>query len=53
MFKDARVLMYPEQGQGDFDILRRAAVAVKAIAPRTDGRIKRLDKVRREKSDCV
>jgi 5'-nucleotidase len=53
MLKGARLLTSPEQGQSDFDILRRAVVAAKSIAPRTDGRIKRLDTARGEKSDCV
>jgi 5'-nucleotidase / UDP-sugar diphosphatase len=53
MLKGTRLLISPEQGQSDFDILRRAVVAAKSIAPRTDGRIKRLDAARGEKSDCL
>jgi len=53
MFKGARLLILPEQGQTDFDILRRAVVAARSIAPKTDGRIKRLDNASGEKSDCV
>ena len=53
MLKGARLLILPEQGQSDFDILRRAVVAVKSVAPKTDGRIKRLDNARGEKLDCV
>lgn len=53
MLKGARLLISPEQGQSDFDILRRAVVAARSIAPKIDGRIKRLDKARGEKSDCV
>jgi len=53
MFKRARLLILPEQGQTDFDILRRAVVAARSIAPKTDGRIKRLDNASGEKSDCV
>ena len=39
MLKGALLLISPEQGQIDFDILRRAVAAAKSIAPRTDGRI--------------
>lgn len=53
MLKGARLLISPEQGQSDFDILRRAVVAARSIAPKIDGRIKRLDNARGEKSDCV
>lgn len=53
MFKGASLLISPEQGQSDFDILRRAVAAAKSIAPRTDGRIKRLDTAAGGKSDCV
>ncbi len=53
MLKGARLLILPEQGQSDFDILRRAVVAVRSIAPKTDGRIKRLDIARGAKSECV
>ncbi|MBA2524396.1 MAG: 5'-nucleotidase C-terminal domain-containing protein [Pyrinomonadaceae bacterium] len=53
MIKGARLLILPEQGQSDFDILRRAIAAARSIAPKTDGRIKRLDNARGEKSDCV
>lgn len=51
MFKDSRVLISLEQAQLDADILRRAISSVKAIAPKTDGRIKRLDDQAR-KTDC-
>jgi 5'-nucleotidase len=53
MLTGARLLISPEQGQSDFDILRRAVVVAKSIAPRTDGRIKRLDHAGGEKRDCV
>ncbi|MCM3902235.1 MAG: 5'-nucleotidase C-terminal domain-containing protein [Pyrinomonadaceae bacterium] len=53
MLKGAPLLISPEQGQSDFDILRRAVMAAKSIAPRTDGRIKRLDSATAGKSDCV
>lgn len=53
MLKGSRLLISPEQGDSDFDILRRAVVAAKSIAPKTDGRIKRLDTASGKKSDCV
>jgi 5'-nucleotidase len=53
MLKGTRLLISQEQGQSDFDILRRAVAAAKSIAPRTDGRIKRLDIASGKKPDCV
>ncbi|MBA3356501.1 MAG: 5'-nucleotidase C-terminal domain-containing protein [Pyrinomonadaceae bacterium] len=53
MLKEARLLILPEQAQSDFDILRRAVVAARLIAPKTDGRIKRLDNAGGQESDCV
>lgn len=53
MLKGARLLILPEQAQSDFDILRRAVVAARSIAPKTDGRIKRLDNAAGQESDCV
>lgn len=53
MLKNARVLISPEQGQDDFDILRAAFTSVKPIAPKVEGRIKRLDQARSQKLDCV
>lgn len=51
MFKNSRVLIPPEKASVDADILRRAISSVRAIAPKTDGRIKRLGSQTRE-SDC-
>jgi 5'-nucleotidase len=51
MLQGARVLIKPEQGQTDFDLLRRA-FGVKAIAPKVEGRIKRLDSSQNKKADC-
>ena len=53
MLKGARFLISPEQGQSDFDILRRAVAVAKSIAPRPDGRIRRLDAGSSKRSDCV
>jgi 5'-nucleotidase len=52
MLKGARVLIPREQAQFDSDVLRMAIVARKIIAPKTDGRIKRLDKDQKPKTDC-
>ena len=43
MFRGAKFLIKPEQGQPAPEVLRRAISSVKSIAPRTDGRIKRVD----------
>jgi 5'-nucleotidase len=43
MFKGAKVLISPEQGQTDSAILRNAISKAQTIAPQVEGRIKRLD----------
>jgi 5'-nucleotidase len=53
MLKEGRLLISPEQGQSDFDVLRRAVLVARSVAPRTDGRIKRLDNAIGEDPDCV
>ena len=52
MLKTARVLIPRERAQFDSDVLQTAVVAKKVIAPKTDGRIKRLDQNQKPKSDC-
>jgi 5'-nucleotidase len=52
MFKGAKFLVQSEEGPIDSDILRDAIAAVKAIAPQTDGRIRRQDKPASEKPKC-
>lgn len=52
MFKQARVLIPREQAQFDSDILQAAIASRKVIAPETDGRIQRLDKDQKQKTDC-
>ena len=52
MLKTARVLIPKERAQFDSDMLQAAIVAKKVIAPKTDGRIKRLDQNQKPKSDC-
>jgi 5'-nucleotidase len=41
MFRGAKFLIKPEQGQPAPEVLRKAISTVKSIAPQTDGRIKR------------
>ena len=52
MLKGARVLISREQGLFDSDVLRMAIAAKKVIAPKTDGRINRLDQNQKPKADC-
>jgi hypothetical protein len=53
MLKPARRLITPEQAESDFDILRRAVMTARTIAPKIDGRIKRLDSAARQKPNCA
>lgn len=53
MFKGARLLITSEQGQFDSDVLQKAISSMRTIAPKTDGRITRLDKPASQKSDCA
>jgi hypothetical protein len=43
MLRNQRFLIKPEEADRAPEILRKAIAGVKSIAPRTDGRIKRLD----------
>ena len=52
VFKGAPLLITPAQAQFDSDVLQKAISSVRAIAPKVDGRIKRLDKPAGKKSDC-
>jgi 5'-nucleotidase len=52
MLKGTRVLIPRERAQFDSDILRAAIAARKTIAPKTSGRITRLDKDQKTKADC-
>jgi len=51
MFGGATFLIRPEQGPAEMDILEKAITAVRAIAPRTDGRIKRTD-AGKDQAEC-
>lgn len=52
ILKSARLLIPREQAQFDSDVLRAAIAMKKTIAPVVEGRIKRLDQVRKQKKDC-
>lgn len=52
VFKPARLLITLEQAQFDSDVLRAAIAAKKVIAPKIEGRIKRLDKDQKQQTDC-
>jgi 5'-nucleotidase len=52
MLKSARVLIPRERAQFDSDVLQTAISAKKIIAPKVDGRIKRLDQNQQATSDC-
>lgn len=52
MLKTARVLIPRERAQFDSDLVQAAIVKRKVVAPKTDGRIKRLDQNQRQQSDC-
>jgi 5'-nucleotidase len=43
MFRDTKVLIGPEQAPSESDILQKKIAAVASIAPKTDGRITRVD----------
>jgi 5'-nucleotidase len=51
ILKSARVLVTPAQGPSDFDAVRQA-ITSRPIAPKVDGRIKRLDNVRSQNPEC-
>ncbi|HVQ36559.1 MAG TPA: 5'-nucleotidase C-terminal domain-containing protein [Pyrinomonadaceae bacterium] len=52
VFKEARLLTPKEQAPFDSDVLRTAIAARKVIAPKIEGRIKRLDKDQKQSNDC-
>jgi 5'-nucleotidase len=52
MFKTARLLTPRERAPFDSDVLRTAIAAQKVIAPKTDGRLQRLDRNQKPQADC-
>ena len=51
ILKSARVLIGKEQGPIDFDVVRQA-MGSRPIAPKVDGRIKRLDNAQKQEEGC-
>jgi 5'-nucleotidase len=51
MFRNAPLLIRPKQAPSETDILQKAIASVRAIAPKADGRIKRVD-VGKDQSTC-
>jgi 5'-nucleotidase len=52
MLKGATVIIPPERAPLDSEVLQRAISSVRAIAPKVEGRIKRLDTVRKKEPGC-
>jgi len=52
VLKSGRLLTPRERAPFDSDVVRAAIVKQKRIAPRVDGRIKRLDLARKQTTDC-
>ena len=52
MLKGTHLLIPPDQAKFDSDVLQAAIIARKVIAPKVDGRIKRLDKDQKTQTDC-
>lgn len=52
MFKGAPVILPPDRAPIDSDALKRVFAAGKAIAPKVEGRIKRVDTAQKAAADC-
>ncbi len=52
MLKQGRVLISREQAKSDSDVLRAAIVARRTIAPKVEGRIKRVDSDQKQQVNC-
>ena len=52
MFKGSTILIPPDRGPVDSDVLKTAISSRRSIAPKVEGRIKRLDVVQKSGSDC-
>jgi 5'-nucleotidase len=52
MFKGATVIIPPDQAPLDSDVLQRAIRSARSIAPKVEGRIKRLDTVKKSTPNC-
>jgi 5'-nucleotidase len=52
MFKGAPFLIGPDRAPVDADVLTKRLLALKVIAPKVEGRIKRLDQTQGSQADC-
>jgi 5'-nucleotidase len=52
MLKDSKVFFPPQGGPLDFDVLQRSIRTTGTIAPKVEGRIKRLDRMQKSRPDC-
>ena len=52
MLKNAKVVIPPDQAPIDVDVVKKAITSVAAIAPKVEGRIKRLDTAGKSAADC-
>lgn len=52
MLKNAKIVIPPDQAPIDVDVVKKAITSVKAIAPKVEGRIKRLDTAGKAAADC-
>ena len=52
MLKNSTTLVSPERGQLDAEILQKMIGSVRAIAPKVEGRIKRLDQGQKARKNC-
>ena len=52
MLKGSPILTPPDRAPLDFEAVRRAIVSFRTIAPKVEGRIKRLDKTQKARSEC-
>lgn len=52
MLKGSPVIIPPERAPIDFDVVRKAVTSVRSIAPKVEGRVKRLDVTQKSGSNC-
>src|SRR4030095_16357390 len=52
VFKGAPVIIPPEKLPLDSEAMQRAIMSLKTISPKVEGRIKRLDKSQKARTDC-
>ena len=52
MLKGAKVIIPPEKAPIDVDVVKNAISTGRAIAPKVEGRIKRLDTVQKSGPNC-